>query len=126
MTADEIIRLLDELQRRLDGPGRYVFELAVRQVVLGALVAIVTALFLWAGFAALVLVGRFAVRRYYDPETASNEQDRWWLVGYSTVIIGIIVFALNLIATAIALASVPNLLNPEWAALTRIIETLKP
>jgi Ca2+/Na+ antiporter len=124
MTADEIIRLLDELQRRLDGPGRYVFDLAVRQVFLDGVLSLVVGL-------VLLLAAAFALRWSYRTHTRDVEanKERDWMHTHSSespffVAIGGIVAA---VLCAMALrAALTNLLNPEWAALTRIIETLKP
>ena len=126
MTPEQIIQLLDELQRRLDGPGRYVFELAIRQVVIESVVSwlVVAALGGLTVFCAWHL--RRASKLEDEKGTYSSDGDKIFMYGLigalSAMISGLIFF----IALIFAIGSAANLLNPEWAALTKILNSIRP
>lgn len=108
MTADQIIQLLDELARRLDGPAKYVFELAVRQsVIQGAIPWIVAALSLPLAFV--------TARRVADWEEVDMP-----------AVVSLIAGAFGIVSLVASLISLDHLLNPEWVALNTIVDTLKP
>jgi hypothetical protein len=121
MTADELIRLLDELATRLEGPAKYTFDLAARQVVIEALLP-------WGVLSVALVVGVIAgaiagVSAYKYPD--AYEGPAVWIRA-SGVIVVIGAASVGVCALLFGLLRLPNLLNPEWAALQRIITTLKP
>jgi hypothetical protein len=116
--ADEILTLLDELQRRMDGPARYVFELSVRHVWTSALMGVV--------FGAIcIIVGLFVIRlvwrRYssWKPDAnlySSNDRDIPTVMLSALIALGAYIAATDLI----------RLLNPEYTALVELIEKVVP
>lgn len=127
MTADQIIELLDALKERLDGPGRYIFDLAVRQVIIEAFIAWLLVAVLGVGLAILIITARKALRaERSDDYRSRSESDRIFFVGRFTLL-GLVFTGLAFFVCLVyAVSALPNLLNPEWAALARIINAIKP
>jgi ElaB/YqjD/DUF883 family membrane-anchored ribosome-binding protein len=150
MTADDLARLLDELQRRLDGPARYAFDLVVRQVVIESVVALATCLLVLSLCASVAYVTyrilktnhSFSVLRYQtalkaheDKEAAGEGYSAYWKFDYvdppdpfSALAIGgalaIILGLIALFAVGFGATAVIHLLNPEYAALERVIQLI--
>ena len=112
MNADEVVRLLDQLAVRLEGPARYAFELVTRQVFTEAIVWSITGT---AGVVVAILGIPWFFRWYKaGGEGYSNMRDIPATFG---------VIGLAFVGAAGALFMAANaivLLNPEYAALERI------
>lgn len=106
MNAEQLIQLLDELMRRLDGPAKYVFELSVRQVVVGGILDIGLAIALAI---AIPTVGRRIMRAERKYEGGSPI--------FSVVVIGIAC----VLVVLLTIDGVSHLLNPEWYAIKDIL-----
>lgn len=118
MNADEIVRLLDDLAARLEGPARYTFELVVRQVFLEGVIWSVAAT---VGLVVAILGVPWLFRWYkYGGEGYSNMRDIPATLGVVTLLV--IAGACVLLFGKSALL----LLNPEYAALERIAGLLVP
>ena len=111
MNAEELGRILDELGERLGPTGAYVFELAVRQVYIDAVVAAISA-------AVVLVVGAVAARPLYrwvqdNPSFGSRDMAGVLLAGgYAVALVSVLGWAL---------IAVPNAFNPEYAALRGIL-----
>ncbi len=108
MNADDIARILDELQQRLDGPARYLFDITIRQVLIEALIP-------WVCLVPALIIFVLTYRRVHDwddPTTA----------GVFALILGIAV-GLSLVT---GVSTLPHLLNPEYAALERLLSLVVP
>lgn len=116
MTPDDIIRLLDELGQRLGPAGERVFALAVRQVYAEALVAILA-------FAVVVAVGAIAAPRLARWASGGDtySADRPLAVLMLALPYGMSVIVLG----CAALLTLPGLLNPEYAALSRLLSEIR-
>jgi hypothetical protein len=126
MTADQIIQLLDQLQERLNGPARYVFDLAVRQVIIEGIVPWLMLVPVLIGFAVMVITARKALRAEKETGSFSSDSDRIFFISMGTIVGLVFTGGGTFLTLIFAIASLPNLLNPEWAALARIINTIKP
>ncbi len=115
MTADDIGKILDELGQKLGPAGQYVFGLAVRQVYIDGIVAIVVAI-------AVTALGLIVGPRLYrwiadDPNSFSDRG----LVG---MFAGIGYAFLVGSALVLVVAAVPSMANPEYAAIRDILSHL--
>jgi len=130
MNADELTRLLDDLTSRLEGPARYAFDLLVRQMAIEGV-----------GFAvigvALLVIGAVVWRRgsgwsaeIWRDERAKYEKSSGY--GYpdrfESVLVRLGSGALSgflwLVAMLFGWAALTRLLNPEYAALERLLTLL--
>ena len=124
MTADELTKLLDELQQRLQGPAKYVFDLAVKQAIINGALPFVFAAVMLVVFVVTVLLGLLVARGIPEGQFEEGDDPRVWIVmGFWSA--SVIATILGVVALAVGLAGLSNLLNPEWAALQTIITTLK-
>ena len=115
MNADELVRLLDELAVRLDGPARYTFELVVRQVYIEAVV--------WGLFGLLLIVPLATIPRAIRWSNGGDQySDRGFAVWFYIVPV-VLGALLGAILVGISLIKV---FNPEFAALQRIAGMLMP
>lgn len=116
MTTDQILELLDALQQRLDGPGKYIFDLAVRQVVTGAVLGLVIGVALLVGCGVAAIVGR---RLYLAKKDDSYSDPLFGLalaaIAWCFIVLGAVV------VTGLSLLS---LLNPEYSALAGLLRTV--
>lgn len=114
MTREEIVLLLDELGERLDGPARYAFDLALRQVYVQAVMWVVV-LAVIAVFAAVFL--------WWIYRKAQRDDDPYseWII---PLVMGSVLAVVILpVAAVYALSKVAQaLLNPEWAALQSLLD----
>jgi hypothetical protein len=125
MTAEELARLLDELAGRLEGPARYLFDLTVRQVVIEAVTGLITAAVL---LVTATIVGVITRRTWvhkvqkWEADDYSRRPDIVDHLFMPVVGIGVALF----VAWLFAMSAVTSLLNPEFAALSRLLSVLKP
>jgi heme/copper-type cytochrome/quinol oxidase subunit 2 len=124
MTADEILRLLDELGARLEGPGRYVFDLTVRQVVVGGILGLVVGIALWVVVLAMVVMIIVLIRRYEETENKKSyyDSDNDGIAASLLVVLALVV---ALFATAVTFTSLMSLLNPEYTALANLVSLIR-
>jgi hypothetical protein len=116
MNADEIIRILDELGRRLGPTGEYVFGLAVRQVVIdGALAVVAFAVVLSAS----IILMRYIVRRH--DECGCGSLCGWEMIG---IVVGLVAGTASICVGAMAVFALSRLLNPEYAALRDVLDAI--
>lgn len=120
MNSDEIIRILDELQTRLDGPARYIFELTVKQVIIEAWVPLAVGV-----VAAFSLIGSAFVAILHDRHCTVKQCEHW------PIYFGLLGGGLSVIAAAVSLGwfvitGIPKMMNPEYAALERILQLVIP
>ena len=115
MNADDLAKILDDLGQRLGPTGEYVFQLAVQQVYVEAIVTIVaTALVAVAG---LVVGPR--IYKWYKADKPYGMRD------VPTFMIGLL-FSLVMLGGIIGtLSGLSRLLNPEYAALRDIIGAIR-
>jgi hypothetical protein len=106
MNPDDLARILDELGQRLGPTGEYVFALAVRQVVIDAVLLL--------AFAA-ILVGS-ATYAWRAVARADS---------FDAAPLRLIAGALYLAATIAAAGALSALLNPEYAALRDILGAIR-
>jgi len=114
MDEQTILRLLEQLSERLEGPGRYVFELAVRN----ALIMGVSWLLLGLLLGALALVLLLYARRQAHESAVMDEPDGFLAAVFGMAAVGLAVF--------LCVVAVPSLLNPEYAALKDLLSSLRP
>lgn len=111
MNADEITRLLDELGKRLGPAGEHVFELAVRQQVIVSTMWLIGAS-LVALICLTILVSAIVYVVRHD-DTADGPFNA-----------GAIALFLLIPTIVVAVLNIPTLLNPEYAAMVAILNTL--
>ena len=116
MNPDDIARILDDLGQRLGPTGEYVFSLAVRQVYIDALIATV---FLVLPVVACAVILPRTYRWVMDaPDSYSSRE-----------IAGVLTFAGLLCWLAFAVINaflvIPDVLNPEYAALRDILGAIR-
>lgn len=116
MTADELAKLLDTLGQRLGPTGQHVFELAVRQVYIDAATAAIALVI-------TLIVGAVVAPRLYRWRSADDADDaggRDILLMFPAALYGCAV----LFMLWWALASIPAILNPEYAAIRDILHAI--
>ena len=114
MDASDLARILDELQSRLSGPAKYAFDLVVRQVVIeGA-----ASLLFGVGAITVAAIGMllFVRNRWGD------EFDRFMAL----VIGGLFAGIGSLAGLALIYNGLLFFLNPEYAALQRLLSLVVP
>ena len=114
MNADDLAKILDELGQRLGPTGEHVFQLAVRQVYIDAVTNVVVLILLGAAFFALA--SRFRVALEEDDASYAS-----LFLGTATIAIG----AVNAFAAMSLIFALTRVLNPEYAALRDIIQTIR-
>jgi hypothetical protein len=116
MSATDLAALLDELGRRLGPAGQHVFELAIRQVYINAITAVVAV-------GLLLVVGVVSVpiaERWRTAENADSAGGRDFVLLLPGVFyIGALVMALTWVVS-----TVPAVLNPEYAAIQDILRSI--
>jgi hypothetical protein len=117
VNPDDLIRILDELGKRLGPTGEYVFGLAVRQVYIEAVVGI-------GLFAFALMVGAIVIPRVYRWQQAdrSGYSERGMIATIGGLLAAMLLFGV----TANAIFQLQNVLNPEYAALRAILGTVAP
>ena len=137
MNADDLAKILDELGRRLGPTGEYVFQLAVRQVIISsALGAAVSAIGLIALAIAIAAGLRLTVSRYrVVAKSYAEGKGRWSSIGQTSpdwddyvfpwIFIGLFGGAAMFMLTGIFTSSLIRLLNPEFAALHDLIGMIR-
>jgi zinc transporter ZupT len=119
VTADELARILDDLGERLGPTGERVFELTIRYVITDAIVGLVFGVVI---LTTLFLLWRWGIHRV----AALSDNDR----EFATVMGGVIGGGISLLVGAYALyligTNAVRLLNPEFAALQKLVEAVKP
>lgn len=116
MNPDDLVKILDELGRRLGPTGEYVFALAVRQVYIDSLVTLTTTTLIAVGVVALVLYFVRLTRRLYATE--NNDVFPYVMAWFLGGLWAVVVLIVTLVCFTDALR---NLLNPEYAALRDIL-----
>ena len=123
MDSSDFIEIIDELGQRLEGPARHLFELAVRQVYVDFFLAF--GCFVIAFTAAIVVIPKaLRARRelikqrpsYFDMLSAAPT---WFFAALGT---GIAAFATGIWFITV----VGSVLNPEWAAISKIAYSVLP
>jgi uncharacterized integral membrane protein len=123
MNADQIAEVLDELQARLSGPAAYAFGLVVRQVAIEGAINIAFAV---VGLVVTLLIFRFsgrclkAVRTEHDKYPMGSEEFPL-LAFLGAAALGGLVLLMTLGCGANA---AKFLLNPEYAALERLLSLI--
>lgn len=118
MSAAQLSALLDELQRRLEGPGKAVWDMTFRYTITNALLGIVVC---GAILIAVPLVMRAIWRR--SDGVGRDIED---VVGVALIACGVFYGLFALLAVYFIYTDVLTLLNPDYATLRSIIETVKP
>lgn len=133
MNPDDLTRILDEIGQRLGPSGEYVFALAVRQVVIDAVLTIAWVVpFLVLIAAATAWAARFTLWHYREAKAKADQKgsgiyrDRVdisdyvlpWLLGSTlgTMVVGAV--------TLMLFTQISRLLNPEYAALRDILRAI--
>ena len=114
MNADDLAKILDELGQRLGPTGEHVFQLAVRQVYIDAVVNVVVLILVGVAFFALASRCRAAL----------EEDD----TSYASLFLGIATIAIVVVTmfTGVSLMfALSRVLNPEYAALRDILGALR-
>ena len=114
MTAEEISQILDELGERLGPAGSRLFELAIRQVYIDGFLSLALTL---ATIAAWVIALPKVYRWAMDEVGEYGMNDR----GFVAVIGGFLAFVVTVGVAAMALSSIPAMLNPEYAAIRKLL-----
>lgn len=115
MNADDITRMMDELATRLEGPARYAFELVVRQVVVEGVIA-------WLAVAAIAAALLIAVRLttpHWHEESCRHDSGGLGVLACLGLSI-----ALALVGSY-AVLHLADVLNPEYAAITRLLDMVR-
>ena len=112
MNPDDIARILDDLGRRLGPAGEYAFSLAVRYEFTSAAISVAFGLLLAVASA----IGIVVAWRYDDESGAS------FPIRIFGGLFGSIGGVVGLSVSAIAL---PNLLNPEYAAIRSLLWAIR-
>jgi hypothetical protein len=113
MDNEQIIQLLDKLGERLTPTASHVYEIAVRQAIIGGICYIALAGVLLALLVFTIKAARRTTGNHYDDDIIK------FLAG-----IGIIFFS---IAALFSLGTgITHLLNPEYAALSDLLILLRP
>ena len=116
MSADDLVRLLDELGQRLGPTGEYVFALAVRQVYVDA------AIYIGAWLVVVIALAIVARPLYWWTQDGDSYSDRGLMATLGAMCAGFVLVGL----TVAALLSLASLLNPEYAALRSILGSVRP
>lgn len=114
MNPDDLVKILDELGRRLGPAGEHVFELAVRQVYIDG----ITAIILTVAFVVTNLILWPRVARYIEAGPRDGERG---IAGFLLALLDLFIGALVAVWFLIA---APAMLNPEYAALKDILSTI--
>lgn len=127
MTPEQIIQLLDQLGAKLEGPAKYVFELAVRQVVIDGVYSLLVVLTAIAGVVVLVkLFQKIKRATFNNVRTRSDEIDAQMVVFFA----GMGTLGASLLALMFAVTHAHNalnyLLNPEYWTLVRLANLVVP
>ena len=112
MNAEELAKILDELGERLGPTGEYVFSLAVRQVTLEGWFLFVPLVFIGLVFLATAI--GIVVAWLRDKISASSESDAFFVAALCGI--------MGVLFWFISHMSLIKILNPEWAALEKILE----
>lgn len=125
MTSEDFIEIMDELGRRIEGPAQQVYELAVRQVYINFIIALI--LFVIS----MVLVLKIIVPALQKKKELVAEQKKagahysyqYDLINRDPVSFfsAIGTAFLTLYASINLLLSLSNVLNPGWSALRMIL-----
>lgn len=110
MTATDLSALLDELGRRLGPAGSHVFDLAVRQQLISGGVQVFVGL--------VILIGGVLAHRLYvkNAKDNGNKPDGFeWGITVFTLVFGLFFFLMGLM----------TVLNPEWYAISAILNQVK-
>jgi hypothetical protein len=116
VTPEQVLQLIDSLAQRLGPAGQHVFELAVRETIIGGIMRLIAGLVLLAMAAAL-----FAASRHFY-RAASEEEHEEGPPGFDQAAAGLV---LSVVAMVLLWLCVPSLLNPEWEALGKIAAAVK-
>jgi len=120
----ELLKRLDALADKLGTTGAYLWQVLVRQAVLGGVADSVVAVFL--GVAAYLA---FKYARYcYGKYIESSQKDRYypsegWIAGY--ILLGIACAGLALASTLVAHDAILELMNPAFYALKEVLSSVK-
>jgi len=126
MTADELSRILDELGKRLGPTGRHVFDLAVRQVYIDAIIGIVIGVVVVSiyvvGMNKLIAMTRSALVRQKESDHyySSDPFLDWFPVDMVGIFAGVAV----ILGVRNLVDSLSHLANPEYAALRDLMGAL--
>lgn len=136
MTPEDIARILDDLGQRIGPAGEYVFQLAVRQVVITSAVGIVSSIVVLAvtGLTLRWAIG-FTKRRWdHDVARYAEGKGRWSSIqsgpdmadyGFAWAGPAIVFLVVGIGAFLTLTSSVISLLNPEYQALIRLLEAIR-
>lgn len=113
MDSSDFIEIIDEIGKRLEGPARHVYELAIRQVY----VDLFLTLTLFIGLSVVVVLLTRNLRKH-----------DWDAIDMSFPALMTLVFtAPALLVTFVFLVlSIAAALNPEWAAIKMIARSIVP
>lgn len=133
MSSEDFIEIMDELGRRIEGPAQQVYELAIRQVYVGAGFAVV--LFAISMWLAVKLVG-LAYRKKQElraefAEASKGNKGYTSRLDYDLMDREPALLSAAALATGFAffttinlLVALPGVFNPSWAALRLILGSI--
>lgn len=131
MNPDDLARILDELGKRLGPAGEHVFELAIRQVVIDAVITLAWAVpLLIATAITTYLVGRWTIGAYRK-EKAEEDPRAYHSVdvfpyALSWLLAGLIIVCIVIVAGTALVYNLSRILNPEYAAIRDILNAVHP
>lgn len=127
MNPEDIGRILDEIGERIGPAGEYAWQITVRQVYLeGILWGAVASIFVLLATVALIFIWRdyYERRRQYGAMESPSRYDRPGADGHAFLSVGVV--GLQIVATFFGIASVIQLLNPEYHAMVWLLGSIIP
>lgn len=115
--TDDIIKLLDELSKRLSPAEQHIFELAVRQQAIDALTSLIISTIVIIVLSVIIILAWKDGNNRYDKNHETNLDVNWTIVfGGGFVLLAVIAITIGFLPQ-----NITKLLNPEYAALKDIL-----
>lgn len=123
MSSEDFIEIMDELGRRIEGPAAKVYELAIRQVYIELVIAII--LFAISMVLAVKVI-RPALRRKQELRAEHASSYEYSFIDREPLLFGLslAVGAFILFASINLLVALSGALNPGWRALKMILGSI--
>lgn len=119
MNPEDIAKVLDEIGKRVGPAGRHVWDVVIRQVAIESAIYLVAAI-VFIGAAGVSL--KLAIRSFHKEKRNQYDDGPAFIGG---VFAGASVLAFT-IGLATARAAAMYLLNPEYEAITRLLDKIVP